>query len=254
MTINRFFNILFGGVFFLAGLAFIITILYVSFTGQVEYDPESEGEIHPVLGASIGILFGLVFMFIGFLQLSTTAKIWWQRTFPMPVFLPSIFLLAGLIILMMVFVVDEPDGGEDVLIQTQFGAQIAFFLFSLPFLAIGYFGLRRHYKRKEKKAYLLANGRKVVLTEFTVEIDQFTSGTEMKTGKFLQAYRIKAAVPISGKNEVLTYSSDPIWYDPTPFLKGSVTVLVNPQDVTEYYIDLSSLPPSRDVEIRRFSL
>lgn len=253
MNINRFFNILFGGVFFLAGLAFIITFLYVSFTGQVEYDPESEGEIHPVLGASIGILFGLVFMFIGFLQLSTRAKIWWQRNFPLPVLLPSIFLLGGLIILSMVFVVEAPDG-DDGLIQTQLGAQVAFFLFSLPFLAIGYFGLRRHYKRKEKKAYLLANGRKVVLTEFTVEIDQFTSGTEMKTGKFLQAYRIKAAVPMTGKNEVIQYKSDPIWYDPTPFLKGSVTVLVNPQDVTEYYVDLSLLPPSPDMEIRRFSL
>lgn len=241
MNANRLFQKFFGTVvFLLPGLATVCYVLAVEVPRAVnEYGTElSLGDIG---GLFAMVAFGLVFVLVGYLQVSDSAGAKaqakfaeWNRGFRFGFFAFSLVGVAGL----AMSIVESP----------------IYLVFGIPFSAVGVLGLYRFYSREKLKRELPRTGQKITCTDITVEEDPISLGYVVGTNEPLTPFLIKCTGIDPGSTVPFVFVSAPIWFDPKPFLKGSITVYVNPKKVTEYVVDISFLPAeTRKIYQRTFS-
>lgn len=226
MNFNRLFSKLFGlVVLFLPGLAMVCFVLFVEIPRAID-----EYTLTTDIGEFLALVaFGAVFIFLGYLQISDSAGakaklkyVEWNRGFRLGFYA---FLVVGL----------------GALAMSVFESAIYLF-FALPFSLIGGFGLYNFYSKEKTKRELPRSGRKIECTNIIVEQDSISSGYLLGTDERLSPYLIKCSANEPSTNLPFVFVSEPIWFDPKPYLKDTITVFVNPEKYTEYLIDTSFLP------------
>ncbi len=224
----------------LPGLALVCYVLAVEVPRAIN-DHGIDIPLSEIGGLLLVIAFGLVFVLIGYLQVSDSAGAKaqmkfaeWNKGFRFGFFA---FLAGGLAGLAM------------SIFESPF-----YLFFGIPFTAVGLLGLYRFYSKERLKKELPRTGKKITCTEIFVEEDPISLGTVLGTNEQVIPYVIKCTGPEPGSNVPFVFVSEPIWFDPKPFLKESVTVYVNPKKITEYVVDIGFLPAeTRKIYQRTYS-
>lgn len=198
----------------------------------VLYDPKNPEEVFfttNILGVLISVLFGGLFMLVGYLLISDTAGIKaqskfaeWNRGFRVGF---TAFLAVGVITLIMAFF-----------------ESMVFLLFGIPFTLLGGYGLYRFYSKEKLKTELPRTGQKIECTNIFVERDTILIGFVVETNERLSPYIIKCHTTEPSTNTSFVFQSELIWFDPKPYMHETITVYVNPRDFREYLMDTSFLP------------
>jgi hypothetical protein len=241
MNANRLFQKFFGTVvFLLPGLAMVCYVLAVEVPRAVdEYGPHIP--LSEIGGLLALVAFGLVFVFIGYLQVSDSAGAKamvkfadWNKGFRFGFFA---FLAVGLAGLAMAF-----------------SESLFYLFFGIPFTVVGILGLYRYYSKENLRRDLPRTGRKITCTDIAVERDPITRGYVLGSNEQLTPFLIKCTATEPGSTVPFVFVSEPIWFDPKPFLKESIMVYANPKKITEYVVDISFLPAeTRKIYQRTFS-
>lgn len=208
---------------------------------KILYEPQNPDQVYFVntwWGVLIGLLFGGVFMLIGYYIVSKSARAKfaeWNKGFRLGF---TVFLAAGVITLIMAIF------------------ESAFFLFfGIPFTLLGGFGLYRFNSKERLKAELPRTGQRIECTNIIVEQDTIIRGYSPDTGERLSPYIIKCYATEPSTNLPFVFESELIWFDPKPNLRDTITVYVNPRDYTEYVMDISFLPKeTRRISQRNFRI
>lgn len=222
MNANKLFNKIFGAViFFLPGLALVSFSLYARFSGN-------EDAIEGGPNAFVGLLvFGLVFMGIGYVQINDAARLSaikkfseWNRNFGLG-FIS--FLVVGLAAFYMAYL-EEP----------------IYLIFGFTFTLVGGLGLFWLYWKAKRKAALPKTGQKLECADIVVEQVRGANGFWVPDQDLPFVIKCSALEPAT--NLPFVFVSEPVWFDPKPYIVGAVFVYVNPQNFTEYWMDTSFLP------------
>jgi len=241
MNANRLFQKIFGTVvFLLPGLATVGYGLFVEIPRAIN-DFGADIPFSEIGALLVLIAFGLVFVLIGYLQVNDSAGTWalakfadWNKGFRFGFFA---FLAVGLAGLVMA--VSE---------------SLFYLFFGVPFTLVGVLGLNRFYSKEKLKRDLPRTGRKIICTDISVERDPISRGYVLETNEQLTPFLIKCTAIEPGSTVPFVFVSEPIWFDPKPFLQGSITVYTNPKKIKEYVVDTGFLPAEiRKVYQRTFS-
>lgn len=125
-------------------------------------------------------------------------------------------------------VVYLPNGAPHAIIDStlyQWFLPLVLFLFSLVFYLIPALWIPKWYRHRNLAYWLEANGQTI-----TAQV----SGTENK--KIVAKWQD----PVRGTTYI--FKSPDLVYDPTPFLKETIMVRIDPRDPNRYIMDLSFLP------------
>ncbi len=110
-------------------------------------------------------------------------------------------------------------------------------LFFVIFGGIGYGGLLYHHLKKRDTAWLLQNGQTI-----TASFTDVAWKTSIRMNN-VSPYVIHCQWLDPATQQVQVFESDPVWYDPTPYLANRpIPVLIDPNNSRKYYVDLSFLP------------
>ncbi len=91
-------------------------------------------------------------------------------------------------------------------------------------------------KKKRLEGYLKNHGQKI-LTDF-VDVGRGIVEINGESGYVINCQWLNPQ-----DNILYTFKSDDIWFDPTNYVKDKkIEVLINPKDLSKYYVDLSFLP------------
>lgn len=207
-------------------------------------DPSHLVIAQPIWGFLVALLLAFVFAVVGYFQLSAKARtrfMTWNKDWR---FWWFIFLLSGLSCFMMAAFVSEPS--PESAIQSVWVVRLIMIGIGLPLFLVGSYKLFDIFKRKEVLNELVSAGVKIELRDFSIEEDKFSVREDSETGKKLQgAYKIKSVLREEGQQLPYVFVSEPIFFDPTPYLPERITVYVTPKDKYEYYMDLSFLPTEK---------
>lgn len=218
--------------------------IYPGATVKVIYqrsDPSHLVIAQPIWGFLVALLMAFVFAAIGYFQLSETARTRFNKWNKDWRFWWSLLFLSGLACFIMAVFLDEPTA--ESVIQSIWVGRLIVVGIGLPLFLIGGYKLISIVKRKNVLNNLIASGIKLELKEFTVEEDKFSFREDPETGKKLQgAFIIKSVFRKAGEEIPYVFTSQPIYFDPTPHLPQMITVHVNPNDNYDYHMDLSFLP------------
>lgn len=131
---------------------------------------------------------------------------------------------------------DKPDestsGGIDAWFVT-----ILLSAFFVVFGMIGYIGLGKQLLSLNQKKYLREWGINV-----TARVDDVYKNYSVSVNNECP-YIIRSTYKSPVDNKVYIFQSDNIWFNPTPYLKDSIVVKVNPNDYTEYVVETDFLVP-----------
>lgn len=95
-----------------------------------------------------------------------------------------------------------------------------------------YFG----YRRREKIKWLKESGKLVI-----AKVNEVTVNRHIKVnGRF--PYIITAQWQDSATQSIHLFTSDNIWFDPTPYVKEEIEVWIDPNDAKSYYVKTDFLP------------
>ncbi len=114
---------------------------------------------------------------------------------------------------------------------------LLFGLFFVIFGGIGWGGIFRQFARKRRQAWLLTNGTPVQAT--LTEVGRNSSVRMNGVSPFV--IHCQWLDPLG--NKVYAFTSDALWYDPSPYLSGNtLKVLIDPKNPRNYVVDTSFLP------------
>ncbi len=109
--------------------------------------------------------------------------------------------------------------------------------FFLVFGGIGWGGIIWQLLKKKRREWLRTNGTPVQAA--LLEVGRNYSLKVNGVSPFV--IRCQWQDPLSKK--VFSFESDPVWYDPSDYVKGpTLTVLIDPRNPKHYFMDLSFLP------------
>ncbi|HNL38625.1 MAG TPA: DUF3592 domain-containing protein [Saprospiraceae bacterium] len=109
--------------------------------------------------------------------------------------------------------------------------------FFLIFGGIGWGGIGWQVVKKQRREWLRTNGTPVQASLIEASRNE---GVKLN-GVSPFVIRCQWQDPLSKK--VFTFESDPVWFDPTDYISGpALTVLIDPRNPKNYFIDLSFLP------------
>ncbi|GAB3505214.1 DUF3592 domain-containing protein [Emticicia fontis] len=131
---------------------------------------------------------------------------------------------------------DKPDestsGGIDAWFVT-----ILLSGFFVVFGLIGYIGLAKQLLALNQKKYLRDWGISI-----TAHVDDVYKNYSVRVNNECP-YIIRSTYKSPVDNKLYIFQSDNIWFNPTPYLKDSIVVKVNPNDYTEYMVETNFLEP-----------
>jgi hypothetical protein len=217
--------------------------LYEGATITVLYQENNPSQLiiaQPVWGFFMVLILPVIFMFVGYLQLSTQAskrfnrwnsdwRLWW-----------AILVLGGLACFIMAYFVDEP--APESVIQSTWVVRLILIGMGLPLFFIGGYKLVHIIRQKREVNNLLTSGTKIEFTDFSTEADKLHVGDDSSDHKKAEVYIIKCVHREAGQALPFVYTSNPILFDPSPYLPDKIIVYVNPTDKYKYYMDVSFLP------------
>ena len=112
-----------------------------------------------------------------------------------------------------------------------------FGFFFAVFGGIGYGGMLAQWSRKRRQQWLQTNGAPVQAT--LTEVGRNTSIRVNGVSPFV----IRCQWLDQTSNKVYSFQSDPIWFDPSPFVTGkTLLVMIDPRNPKQYHVDVSFLP------------
>jgi hypothetical protein len=134
----------------------------------------------------------------------------------------------------------EPSHPQDFKLDDYFemwGIGTIFGGIGLIFAGLGGTFLCTSLAKERKISWLRANGKRLEARLNGVELKHNISINE--TNPFVVKCKYKD--PINGVES--EFVSDYVYSDPTPFLQSTVSILVDPNNIKRYHVDLSYLPP-----------
>ncbi len=218
--------------------------IYEGATITLKYPKSNPSQLmiaQPIWGLLTALILSSVFVLIGYLELSVAARIrfmLWNKDWR---FWWSLFLLGGLACFTMAALVSKPS--LESAIQSMWVIRLILIGIGLPLFLVGGYKLIDIFKRKKVLNRLVAEGLKMELNEFNIEEDKFSVWEDPETGKKSQgAFIIKSVLREKGQELPYVFTSEPLFFDPKPYMPEKLIVYVNPNDKYEYYMDLSFLP------------
>jgi hypothetical protein len=140
-----------------------------------------------------------------------------------------------------VLVYFDPEKPDDrVLISVLWGEWVERLIFGGMggvFSVFGWGGYYVFWRREKKRMALRVSGQPILANKMGVEKKR----TYRVNGRYPYVIRAKWRDPQT--QEVHVFESDPIWFDPSPFINTKkIKVMIDPHDARKYWMDTTFLP------------
>ncbi len=230
---DKTFLIIFVGVFGLVGVAFLIVALFtvrseLSFREGAITAPGIVVDLAPTQSSKGGTSYKPVFRFTD--RNDKVHTVTGSLSSSPPSYRPGEAVS-------VLYRTDDPDGAQIDSFMESWFLPLIFGSIGTVFTAVasgfGMYSLRA----RRRRSWLAANGTRIQARVSGVELDTSTSSRGRKP------WRIAAQWQNSIDQKVYVFYSDPIWFDPTPYLKSeTIEVLINVNNPHEYAMSIDSLP------------
>lgn len=218
------------------------TDLFIGKSVDLIYEPGNPNDIFfkvNILGLFIGILFLFCFGFFGLvLCFNAVKQIFdhWNRGYRL---LWLLLIAMGFLAAYLVVNPGEPSDDSAIDMDSIWVVQLIYGTFAIGLLGAGITGIYNLTRKSRKRQALILKGRRIETSDFKVVAQHANTfpGDEINN----PTYIIRCQAPESGTNLPFVFESEPLNFDPAPYMKATVTILVNPSDVTDYMVEIGDL-------------
>lgn len=132
---------------------------------------------------------------------------------------------------------EEPNKADINDFESLWLAPLIIGILGTAFFLVGFLIILNGIKKQRKKEYLMSNGKRISTKFIEVQLNY----SLVVNGR--NPYFICSEWIDSKTNKTYFFESDDIWFDPIEYIKtDEINVLIDPNNPTKYYMDISFLP------------